>query len=610
MHVVSSMTMLGLATPVLTQSAEPFNLSRLTLHPSRWQDNQDRTLSYLHYVDLDRLLYNFRSNHGLSTAGAAVNGGWDAPDFPFRSHTQGHFLSAWAQCYASLSDDECRSRAVSFVSELAKCQANNDAVGFSEGYLSGFPESDFAKLENGTLDNGNVPYYCIHKTMAGLLDVWQHIGDETARVVLLGMAGWVDTRTAALPEAVMQTVVLETEFGGMNDIMALLYTATGDERWLDVGARFDHAAVMDPIAAGTDDLDGLHANTQAQKLVGAMNEFFATGTQRYLTIARNAWDIITGAHTYAIGGNSQAEHFHAANAIASYLDNDTAETCNTYNMLKLTRELWRNAPNDSTTAYFDFYEGALLNHLLGVQDPSSAHGHVTYFTSLNPGALRGLGPAWGGGTYSTDYDTFWCCQSTSLETFTKLVDSVYWHAGDDDLYVNLFIPSSVEWTVKGVTVTQDTDIPVGDTTSISVGGSGSFTMHIRIPGWAETNASVTVNGEDYGSTTAVAGSYFVLERDWSDGDTVSVRLPMKLRTIPANDDEGVAALAWGPTVLAGNYTGQELKDLPTIDVDSVERTGGDDGGLVFEGTAGGESVQLLPFYDAQGWEYTVYWKLA
>lgn len=185
-------------------SAYAFDLSQVQLTDSRWLDNQERTLNYLKSVDVERLLYNFRANHGLSTNNAQANGGWDAPDFPFRTHMQGHVLTAWAQCWATLQDEECRDRAVYFTEELAKCQDNSGNVGFSSGYLSGFPESEFTALENRTLSNGNVPYYAVHKTLTGLLDVWRHIGDETAQKVLLSLAEWVYERTSKLSYDQMQ----------------------------------------------------------------------------------------------------------------------------------------------------------------------------------------------------------------------------------------------------------------------------------------------------------------------------------------------------------------------------------------------------------------------
>ncbi|GAA1688172.1 glycoside hydrolase family 127 protein [Glycomyces endophyticus] len=594
----------GAVAPVRTDIgnlAQPFALGRVRLNAGRWLDNQNRTLSYLRDVDVNRLLYNFRANHRLSTAGAAANGGWDAPTFPFRTHVQGHFLTAWAQAWAVLGDTAARDKANTMVAELAKCQNNNATAGFAAGYLSGFPESDFTALEGGTLTNGNVPYYCIHKTLAGLLDVWRLNENTQARDVLLALAGWVDTRTARLSATQMQNV-LRTEFGGMNAVLTDLYQQTGTARWLTAAQRFDHAAVFDPLANGTDALNGLHANTQVPKAIGAAREYKATGTARYRTIAANFWSIVSAAHTYAIGGNSEAEHFRPPNAIASFLDTDTCEGCNSYNMLKLTRELWQLAPEN--TSYFDFYERALLNHLIGWQDPGSAHGHITYFTPLNPGGRRGVGPAWGGGTWSTDYNSFWCCQGTGIETFTKLMDSVYFHSGTT-LFVNLYTPSTLTWSERGITVTQATTYPVSDTTTLTVTGSvgGSWTMRLRIPAWTE-GATVSVNGAVQ-SIATTPGTYATLTRNWASGDTVTLKLPMTLEIEPANDNDGVAAAVFGPTVLSGNYGSTALTALPILETESIQRTSATS--LAFTATANGATVNLGPFWDAHNHNYTVYW---
>lgn len=610
--IMGLVLVLAASSPAFSQgtetgiSAYSFDLSEVSLTSGRWMDNQERTLRYLKWIDVDRLLYNFRANHQLSTQGAQPNGGWDAPDFRFRSHIQGHFLTSWAHCYAVLRDDVCRNHATYFVAELAKCQANNEAAGFGDGYLSGYPESEFAALENGTLDNGNVPYYTVHKTLAGLLDVWRHIGDTTARDVLLSLAGWVDGRTGLLSYDQMQKM-METEFGGMNEVLADIYHQTGDERWLTAAQRFDHAAVFSPLAADRDELDGLHANTQVPKWIGAAREFKATGTARYRDIARNAWDITVDAHAYAIGGNSQAEHFHEPDAVAQYLTNDTCETCNSYNMLKLTRELWLMDPE--TASYFDFYERTLLNHLLGVQNPADSHGHITYFTPLNPGGHRGVGPALGGGTWSTDYDSFWCCQGSGMETNSKLMDSIYFHDNNNStLYVNLFTPSVLTWSQRDVTVTQTTAFPVNDTTTLEVDGSGDWAMRIRIPAWT-SDAEISINGqtaEDI-DISAEPGTYALLDRSWSPGDTVTVRLPMTLRTMPANDDPNIAAVAYGPVVLCGDYGNSSLSAMPTLALDSVNRTGSNSAMEFTATTADGQTVRLVPFYNAQGFNYNVYW---
>ncbi|GID97802.1 beta-L-arabinofuranosidase domain-containing protein [Amorphoplanes digitatis] len=587
--------------PDLGVSAYPFTLGQVRLTAGRWLDNQNRTLSYLRFVDVDRLLYNFRANHRLSTGSAAATGGWDAPTFPFRTHMQGHLLTAWAQAYAVLGDTTCRAKADYMVAELAKCQANNGAAGFGAGYLSGFPESDFTALEARTLSNGNVPYYCVHKTLAGLLDVWRHTGNTQARDVLLALAGWVDTRTARLSSSQMQAM-LGTEFGGMNEVLADIYQQTGDGRWLTAAQRFDHAAVFNPLASNQDQLNGLHANTQVPKWVGAAREYKATGTTRYRDIAANAWRIATGAHTYVIGGNSQAEHFRAPNAIAGYLTNDTCEHCNSYNMLKLTRELWQLDP--SRADYFDFYERTLLNHVIGAQNPADSHGHVTYFTPLNPGGRRGVGPAWGGGTWSTDYNSFWCCQGTGVEINTKLMDSIYFYNGTT-LTVNLFVPSVLTWTQRGITVTQNTTFPVSDTTTLTLSGtmSGSWSIRLRIPSWT-TGATISVNGTVQ-SVTATPGSYATVTRTWAAGDTIAVKLPMRVIMRAANDNADVQAITYGPAVLCGNYGSTTPAGLPALTVSTITRTS--TSSLAFTATANGATVNIGPFHDAQGFNYTVYW---
>ncbi|KAJ9161041.1 DUF1680-domain-containing protein [Coniochaeta hoffmannii] len=574
-------------------------MSQVTLDTGRWHDNQDRTLSYLKFVDLDRMLYVYRSNHKFSTKNAQANGGWDAPTFPFRGHIQGHFLTAWAQCYAQLRDNTCRDRAVTFVAELQKCQANNKAADYNAGYLSAFPESDFDALQAGTLTNGNVPYYVLHKLMAGLFDVYRLIGDTNSKNVLLALAAWVDTRTQKLSYAQMQKV-LETEFGGMTEVLADLYDQTGDSRWLTVAQRFEHAAVLRPLIANQDQLNGLHANTQVPKWIGAAREYKVTGNHTYQAIAQNAWAITVGAHTYAIGGNSQAEHFHQPNVIAGLLTYDTAESCNSYNMLKLTRELWLTDP--SNTTYFDYYERTLMNQMIGQQNPSDAHGHVTYFNSLNPGGRRGVGPAWGGGNWSTDYDSFWCCQGTGIETNTKLMDSIYFHDASS-IYVNLFVPSVLTWIEKNVKVKQTTTFPISDTTSLQISGSAAFTLRVRIPAWT-SGAMITVNGVNAGVSTD-PGTYASLSGCWKSGDVVEIKLPMAFRLLPANDNKAIAAVAYGPVVLAGDYGQSSVSTTPTLLLSSLKRTSASS--LSFSGLAGGKTVPLKPYYDAQGINYVVYW---
>jgi len=261
--------------------------------------------------------------------------------------------------------------------------------------------------------------------------------------------------------------------------------------------------------------------------------------------------------------------------------------------------------NPSDATYFDFYERALINHMLGQQNPTTDHGHITYFTSLNPGGHRGLGPAWGGGTWSTDYDSHWCCQGTGIETNTKMQDSIYFF-DDSGLYINLFTPSRLNWKARSVMIEQSTTFPVSDTTTIKVTGTGTWAIKVRIPSWT-SGATVAVNGATQ-SINTTPGTYATLSRTWTSGDVVTVTLPMKLRVIPANDNKSVAALAFGPSVLCGNYGSSTLSAHPKLDLTSIKRSSAS--GLLFTGTADGKTVNIGPFYEAQGFNYAVYWAIS
>ncbi|MFC4532083.1 beta-L-arabinofuranosidase domain-containing protein [Sphaerisporangium dianthi] len=584
------------ARPDIGVSAYAFPLGQVRLSSGRWLDNQNRTLTYLRFVDADRLLHTFRTNAGLSSS-AQPCGGWEAPGIELRGHSSGHVLTALAQAYAITGDSAYKSKGDYMVDALASCQAASPGRGYHAGYLSAFPENFFDRLESG--QTVWAPWYTLHKILAGLLDQYALAGNAKALTVATNMAGWVDWRTGRLSASQMQAV-LNTEFGGMNAALADLYQQTGDARWMTAAQRFDHAAVFTPLAAGSDQLNGLHANTQIPKWIGAAREYKATGTTRYRDIATNAWNFTVGAHSYAIGGNSVAEHFRPPNAIAAYLTNDTCESCNTYNMLKLTRELFTLYPDRADL--FDYYERALINQMIGQQNPADAHGHVCYFTPLNPGGRRGVASNNGG--YSTDYNSFWCCQGTGLETQTKLADSIYFYNGTT-LIVNLFAPSVLSWTQRGITVTQTTSYPASDTTTLQVTGNaeGSWTMRVRIPAWA-FGAAISVNGvQENVSTTP--GSYAGLTRSWTSGDTVTVRLPMSVVMRSANDNPNIAAVTHGPVVLAGNYGGTALSAPPALATASVTRTSGT--ALTFTATANGSTVPLIPFYDAHAVNYNVYW---
>ncbi|GAA3208547.1 beta-L-arabinofuranosidase domain-containing protein [Dactylosporangium siamense] len=576
----------------------PLPAGAVRLTPSRFLDAQNRRLAYLRFLDMNRLLYNYRATAGLSTQGAAPCGGWESPTWSWRGHMAGHYLSGASLAVAATGDTQLRNNVTYLVAELAKCQANAGAAGFRTGYLAGFPESYFTRMENGEFF---VVFYTTHKLMAGLLDAHRLVGSDQALTVLLNLADWVDWWTGQRGYDTMQSN-LNTEFGGMNEILANLYQLTGNSRWLTVAQRFDHARIYDPLAAGQDQLAGLHANTQLAKLMGAVKEYEATGITRYYDIARNFWDIVLQHHTYSTGGNSDGEIFHGPDQISNRLSRASCEVCNVYNLLKLTRELF--FLNPARADYMDYYEHALYNEILPQQDPASAHGRVTYYLDLRPGAAK---------VYDDDYGTFWCDTGSSLETYAKFNDSIYF-ANGRTLFVNLFIPSVLTWAATGLTVTQTTNYPAADTSTLTVAGSGSATIRVRIPKWA-TGAALTVNGAPQ---AVVPGTYATLTRAWANGDTIVVTLPMALALTSTPDDPTVQSVSYGPVLLAGQYgafsqgpnpgsppapSPQVLQHLPSLDPASIVPAGT----LTFTARADGSAVTLRPYFDTHNQYGTVYW---
>ena len=521
----------GSAAPVEASRVAnvPFDLSRVRLLPGPFFDAADVNRRFLLNLDPDRLLHMFRLTAGLPSTALPL-GGWEAPENELRGHYTGHYLSACAMRAAGFSDDEAKARGDRIVAELAKCQEKH-----GNGYLSAFPEELFDRLRAD--ERVWAPFYTLHKILAGLLDMHTLAGNARALDVAAGMATWISRWTQPLGEAAMARV-LEREYGGMNEALYNLSAITGTEDFREVAHRFDHERIFAPLAEGRDELKGLHANTTIPKIIGAARRYELTGESRYRRIAEYFWREVTTRRAYCTGGTSNGESWNAEpGAIASELSGYTQECCVTYNMLKLTRHVggWTGDP-----ACAEFIERAIWNGILGTQHP--ADGSKLYYVPLASGYWK---------LFGTPLHDFWCCTGTGSESFSKLGESVYFRAGDA-LLVDQFVSSELDWKEKGLRVVQETRFPEGSSTSFTFRAQRPTRAEIRlrVPSWTEKGAGVRLNGRELEGFAAPGGS-FVLDRVWSGGDRIELRLPMALRVEPTPDDPSTAAAMFGPIVLAG-----------------------------------------------------------
>jgi len=593
--------------------ATPFALNSVRLLDGPFRDAMQRDRDYLLSLEPDRLLHTFRLTAGLPTT-AKPYGGWESPQGELRGHSMGHYLSACAAMAAGTGDGKLKANTEYIVAELAKCQAALPGRGFHKGFLSAYPESFFDRVD--ACQRVWAPYYTLHKIMAGLLDVHQLCGNSQALAILEGMADWLKFRIDRLPVE-QQQKALGCEHGGMVEVLANLYAITGNPEHLKLARAFEHRAVFDPLERGEDRLDGMHANTQIPKIIGAAREYEVTGDERYRKVASFFWERVALHRSYAIGGDSDREHFFPIDRFGDHLAVNTCETCNSYNMLKLTRHLFAWAPS---CELMDFYERALYNHILASQDPKT--GMFVYFPSLKPGHFK---------TYSTPENSFWCCVGTGMENHARYAESIYWHDAAA-LYLNLFIPSELTWKEKGLTLRQETKFPESDTTQVTLKCEGSVAMELKIryPSWARDGLTVTVNGRAE-KLDGAPGAYVTLKREWRDGDRVEIRAPMKLHLeeLPGNPD--TVAILYGPVVLAGglgvdgmpnpyardqcDFNGVPSPEVPVFLGDakkllgSIHAVAGEP--LTFQTRDIGRprDVTLIPFYRMHHQRYSVYWKL-
>src|SRR5699024_6930783 len=442
-----------------------------------------------------------------------------------------------------------------------------------------------------------------------------YAGSEQALEVLIKLSDWTVDWASDLSDEQLQKV-LKTEHGGMKEVMADLYAMTDNHDYLKLAQRFTHHSIMDPLAHQKDQLEGLHANTQIPKIIGAVRQYEVAGDENLRELSQFFWQTVVHNRTYANGGNSDHEHFGPKGGInAKRLSRSTTETCNTYNMLKLTRHLtqWEADPS-----YADYYERALYNHILASQDPKT--GMFAHYMSMEPGFYK---------TFSKPYDSFWCCVGTGMENHTKYGRYIYMHHKNDELYVNLFIPSELEWKEQGMSLRQETDFPkAGESMfTIQMDQPHKFTIQLRRPYWAGDGFSISVNGEEV-AVHHGPSSYIAITRTWQDGDTMSVNLPMEIHTEPLGENQNKIAFLQGPILLAGvvgkdvpipgQYATKQYHffDLPSVDVpalnpqsDNAQQWVHQKGPLEFElqhvGDANG--IIMRPFYQVNHDYYTVYW---
>jgi hypothetical protein len=580
--------------------ARAFPLSAVQLRPSAFRANQARNTNYLMFLDPDRMLHTFRHNYGLPSR-ARPCGGWERPVSEVRGHCTGHLMSGLALTYANTGHQAAADKGHYLVDQLTRYQARARRAGFHDGYLSAFPESFFDRLEAGRPVWS--PYYMIHKIMAGLIDQHELTGNAQALETAARLGDWVGWRTGRLSYQHMQRI-LAVEHGGIAESLSNLYRLTWDESYLRTAERFYDAQVFDPLARGQDDLPGRHANTNIPKMIACIRIWEETGDRRYLDIGRNFWRIVTQHHSYLIGGTSNWEHWHAPDVIAGQLSNRTCENCCSYNMLKLTRLLHFHQPH--RIDLIDYYERTLFNQMLGEQDPRAEHGFNIYYTGLSPAAFKRQPPFMGSNpnVYSTNYHNFSCDDGTGLETQAKFADTIY-SRDRRGLFVNLFIPSEVTWGDNRMRIRQETRFPDEPGTRLTVlAGRARIAIRVRVPGWAAAPARAWLNGRELAGRPA-PGSWLVLDRDWSAGDTLRVCLPMELASNPTPDQPAVQAVSYGPVVLSGGYGSQDALPMPRLDIGSLTMTS--ERPLTFSAKADGRPVQLMPIARMQHERYNTYW---
>lgn len=529
----------------LAPKAESFPISSVRLTESPFKHAEDLDIYYLLGLNPDRLLAPYLKEAGL-TPKADNYTNWENTGLD--GHIGGHYLSALSYMYAATGNQEIKHRLDYMLSELKACQT---AAG--NGYLSGVPGgramwNDIAQgniqADGFSLNKKWVPLYNIHKIYAGLRDAYLQTDSKDAREMLVKLTDWMLRLTSKLSDEQLQDM-LRSEHGGLNEVFADVASITGDKRYLQLAHRFSHQQILQPLLQQTDKLTGMHANTQIPKVIGFKRIADVEGNSSWDAAAAYFWKEVVNHRSISIGGNSVREHFHPANDFGSMLQSEQGpETCNTYNMLRLSGMLYQSTA-DAT--YMDYYERALYNHILSTQNP--VQGGFVYFTPMRSGHYR---------VYSQPQTSFWCCVGSGMENHARYGEMIYAHK-DDNLYVNLFIPSLLQW---GETqIEQKTGFPDEEATTVVVSprkNGSTFALHFRLPEWVDRKeVRLSVNGQP--QETEVSNGYIHLRRAWKKGDAVKLELPMHLRAIPLPDNSANYSILYGPVVLASRL-GTQAQD--------------------------------------------------